>query len=898
MERSDPNTMYPFKLCHSIIAGSALLLVLVHLLGIDTPICFAAETQNPDGSITLSASITAGADDAVERIITGYNQLKYRFVYPGKNIIIGYRFNGIDIPPDAIILYATLMQYSSGYEDRTVHLKYIGQASAEPALFTGKAHDLSLRNRTRNHVIDSPTPWPRFDFFSSPDLAPVIQEIIEDPQWLQGGTLVLFVEDEDSISSRKIDHFEYDPLYAARIQITYMPAESESIDTLPPEINILMPEPDFQTDQPTIILSGTASDDSSVERIDWQLNTGDSGSIPGAPSWSIPDVTIHEGENTITVQAFDPAGNTGEETITVYRIPATPSEQGPITVTVAEGSDDSFEKTYNSTNNAASKGILIGKGYLAGFRFPDVRIPAGSGITHATLLLHCYAGESRDINVRYRGEAAAVSAPFASATGDISGRDQTRAEISERAPAWSLDTANASPDLKEIVQEIIDQPGWQSGNALSLFLEDIDSNKYRNVRAFENDPARAAVLKIEYVPFLGSRVAVSALPTQIEVGESVEFHAEFSEPDKVLDWLWRFGDGETSAELNIVHKFTTAGIYKVRFEFTDIYNNQFSESVDVMVAADTSILVFEGFGESTTGGEGFPTLIAGSPAEFAAILSRVKIDGGNAVILLEGDWTYTANVSLARLSNLTIDGMDASVTFDGSSLNLIDCDNIILRGLRVRKHQTGGDGIQVNSCRKVVIDHCSLSEAGDGNLDITGYSYGPSSNITVSWSILANTWKQSLVKYNGTTNITFHHNLFYNGGGRFPSLHEGIFDIRNNVMWQWESYGLVLISGARANIVNNIFTIADTSTRGHAAIWYLDEISEAWLSGNILPPAEKDVSRLSGPLDVPAVTTQSAQEAKALVLNQAGAMPRDGYDQETVQMIRDNLFPPYPPHHD
>jgi len=109
---------------------------------------------------------------------------------------------------------------------------------------------------------------------------------------------------------------------------------------------------------------------------------------------------------------------------------------------------------------------------------------------------------------------------------------------------------------------------------------------------------------------------------------------------------------------------------------------------------------------------------------------------------------------------------------------------------------------------------------------------------------------------------------------------------------------LVLISGARANIVNNIFTIADTSTRGHAAIWYLDEISEAWLSGNILPPAEKDVSRLSGPLDVPAVTTQSAQEAKALVLNQAGAMPRDGYDQETVQMIRDNLFPPYPPHHD
>jgi pectate lyase len=149
--------------------------------------------------------------------------------------------------------------------------------------------------------------------------------------------------------------------------------------------------------------------------------------------------------------------------------------------------------------------------------------------------------------------------------------------------------------------------------------------------------------------------------------------------------------------------------------------------------------------------------------------------------------------------------MNASVTFDGVSLYLINCDNIILQGLRVRKHQTGDDCIQVNSCRNVVIDHCSVSEAGDGNIDITGYSYGPSRDITVSWCILADTWKQSLVKYNGTTNISFHHNLFFNGGGRFPSLHEGVFDIRNNLIYQWGSYGLVLAQGSRANIINNSF---------------------------------------------------------------------------------------------
>jgi hypothetical protein len=49
---------------------------------------------------------------------------------------------------------------------------------------------------------------------------------------------------------------------------------------------------------------------------------------------------------------------------------------------------------------------------------------------------------------------------------------------------------------------------------------------------------------------------------------------------------------------------------------------------------------------------------------------------------------------------------------------------------------------------------------------------------------------------------------------------------------------------------------------------------------------------------VPAVETQSAQEAKELILNQAGALPRDAYDQNVIQMIRDDLFPPYPPYHD
>ncbi|RJQ55000.1 MAG: PKD domain-containing protein [Desulfobacteraceae bacterium] len=980
-ENSEPAAIPHYNAFRSLIIHSAVLIVFIHLFVIDRSTCRASGIQNTDGSITVTASIDTGADDAVEKTATGFTQLNYKYVYPGKSWMLGFRFNDVDVPADATILSAKLLQYSSGYEDRSVRLRYVGQASPEPEPFTGNDYDLSMRPRTASDIIDTPATWPRYDFLSSPDLAPIIQEIVDDPQWRTGATLVLFAEDDGSEGFRKVDHYEYDPAHAARIEITYLPSAAEPVDTFPPEIHILIPAADFRTDRSAVDLSGTAGDDSSIQRIEWQNDAGDSGSAGGTEAWSISNVPLHEGTNIITVEAFDPAGNKSETSVTVYRLPA-PSERQLIKIAVGEGADDSLERTYNDLNNPANTAILIGKGYRTAFRFPGAPIPPGSLVTRATLLLHCYSGETRDIHIRYRGEASASSAPFSPATGDIGARPRTLAEVSEYTPDWARDAANDSPDLKEIVQEIIAQSGWRSGNALSLFLEDIDSSSYRYAASFEYNPAQAAALEIEYVPLLGSEAIVSAEPNRVKIDEAVAFHAEFTDPTKILSFLWHFGDEDTSGELNPVHDYAAAGSYTARFEFTDIYSNQFYETVAVTVDSDTTEAIisaqptqvkvdetvafhaeftdptqiltflwrfgdgetsgdlnpthayaasgsytarfeftdiynnqlyetvtvqvdpvaqdraFEGFGATTTGGEGFPTQVAGSPAEFSDILSSVRAAGGNAIIRLEGNWTYSGNISLTHLSNLTIDGMNASITFDGTSFYLIDCENIILQGLRIRKHQIGDDCLQINSCRSVVIDHCSFSEAGDGNLDITGWSYGPSRDITVSWCILANTWKQSLVKYSVTTNISFHHNLFFNGGGRFPHLAEGVFDIRNNVMYQWESYGLVMTTGARVNIINNCFTVSPSSSRGHAAIWYYDAPSAAWLSGNLVPAAENDVSRLSGPMSVPIVSTQSAQEAKDLVLNQAGAMPRDAYDQSVIQMVRNNVFPPYPPHHD
>jgi pectate lyase len=239
--------------------------------------------------------------------------------------------------------------------------------------------------------------------------------------------------------------------------------------------------------------------------------------------------------------------------------------------------------------------------------------------------------------------------------------------------------------------------------------------------------------------------------------------------------------------------------------------------------------------------------------------------------------------------------MNSSVTFERMTIFVKCSQNIILQGLRVRAPVKGSDGIQVNSSANVVIDHCSVSEAGDGAIDITGWSCGQSRNVTVSWSILANTWKQSLVKYNGTTDVTFHHNIFYNSGTRLPDLSEGIFDIRNNLIWQWGSSGTSLGFGARANIINNYYVIGAKGHKPHAAITYRDSSSQAWIDGNVLPMKETERSRLQAPLSVPPVTTQDAVNAKELVIKNAGAKPADPYDEEIIFNIKNNHFIPLPP---
>ena len=91
------------------------------------------------------------------------------------------------------------------------------------------------------------------------------------------------------------------------------------VDTTAPYITITSPSTtSVATTLPTITIAGTASDNVGVSSVTWATNFGTSGMAAGTMNWSIT-VPLLIGSNSITVKAFDAAGNYGWRTIVVSR---------------------------------------------------------------------------------------------------------------------------------------------------------------------------------------------------------------------------------------------------------------------------------------------------------------------------------------------------------------------------------------------------------------------------------------------------------------------------------------------------------------------------------------------------------------------------------------------------
>lgn len=94
---------------------------------------------------------------------------------------------------------------------------------------------------------------------------------------------------------------------------------SQDEDEESPEIGILEPSRSrIYTRKSKISISGNASDNRRVDRVEWTNHRGNGGQAMGTDQWCIDDLPLEPWKNTITITAYDSAGNTQSKTITIY----------------------------------------------------------------------------------------------------------------------------------------------------------------------------------------------------------------------------------------------------------------------------------------------------------------------------------------------------------------------------------------------------------------------------------------------------------------------------------------------------------------------------------------------------------------------------------------------------
>lgn len=169
-----------------------------------------------------------------------------------------------------------------------------------------------------------------------------------------------------------------------------------------------------------------------------------------------------------------------------------------IVVQVSASNDDAIENRSNGSV-ARTGNIEISSTYNpAGVRFQNVTIPKNATIDSATLNVYVNSASVDEPNLYIYGQAADNAGEFINATNDISSRPKTTAKTTWYVASPGTGAGSkTSPDIKGVIQEIVNRAGWTSGNALVLIFVDISGSNFR-FRSWDTDAATAAKLTVNY----------------------------------------------------------------------------------------------------------------------------------------------------------------------------------------------------------------------------------------------------------------------------------------------------------------------------------------------------------------------------------------------------------------
>jgi hypothetical protein len=338
------------------------------------------------------------------------------------------RFPGVAVPRGAVIVNAWIQfqvdEAASG--DTTLRLE--AQAVDNAPTFTTAVGGISSRARTSAFVSWSPPPWPVVNVAGAdqrtPNLAAVIQQIVNRPGWASGNALAIIVTG----SGKRV-------------------AEArDGVRTAAPLLHV-----EYAAGPPTAPTTSTTATSTTTTSTSTTMVSG-------------------------AVTAVD--------------------------VRVAVSADDAEEAPSGNVTLTSSDLEMVTAGskiQTVGMRFAGVPIPRGATIVAAYVQFQVDESTTVATTLQIRGQANAQAASFTTTLGDISTRPKTTAAVSWSPPPWPVVTAagpdQRTPSLTPVIQEIVNQAGWASGNALALI---VTGSGARVAESRDGVAQAAPLLHVEY----------------------------------------------------------------------------------------------------------------------------------------------------------------------------------------------------------------------------------------------------------------------------------------------------------------------------------------------------------------------------------------------------------------
>ncbi len=147
--------------------------------------------------------------------------------------------------------------------------------------------------------------------------------------------------------------------------------------------------------------------------------------------------------------------------------------------------------------------------YGCGLRFTGINIPNGATIVSARIRFVCrYEGLGGPCNTRLSAEAADNPPTFTSNQIEFDRRfeNRTTAINWDNIPGWTVGGVYYSESILSVIQDTVNRPGWNKGNAIAIFWEDFENRSILNgeksnrcAYSYDSSPSLAPTLEIAWI---------------------------------------------------------------------------------------------------------------------------------------------------------------------------------------------------------------------------------------------------------------------------------------------------------------------------------------------------------------------------------------------------------------